>query len=132
MYAAANQAKLASLVTETDRANLGGVSTTLPMVTLAPSSAHNTRADYGAVACRLSAGYNTVLPNQLKSTSAIPILGGAPKIPPTDINKSLNWFKDELTKLATASSSLARNMQVRVHVGVGSRVGRRRSLGCRS
>lgn len=33
-----------------------------------------------------------------KSSSVIPIISSAPAIPSTDINQSLNWFRDELSK----------------------------------
>jgi hypothetical protein len=42
LYAAANKAKLASSAIETDKANLGGVGTSMPIVTVVQNSACNT------------------------------------------------------------------------------------------
>jgi hypothetical protein len=67
LYAAANKDKLASSAIETDKANLGGVGTSMPIVTVVQSSARNTRTDHGPTVNRASAGYNTVLPNPPKS-----------------------------------------------------------------
>ena len=98
LYAAANKAKLASLATETDKANLGGVSTSMSLVTFALSSARNTQADHGLVVNRASARYNTVLPNPPKSPSQIPMLSSAHVAPTTDFNESTNKFRYELSK----------------------------------
>ena len=48
--------KLASSATETEKANLGGVSTTLPIITFAPNSAHTMRTDHGPAVNRGSEG----------------------------------------------------------------------------
>lgn len=93
-----NHAKLASSVTQTNRTNLGGVSTTLPLITYMSNSARATRANNGPEALCPSAAHNTVLPNSLKSPSSILILNGAPNLLQTDINESFNRFRDEVIK----------------------------------
>jgi hypothetical protein len=89
LYATANKDKLASLALETDRDNLGGGGTSMPIVTVVQNLAHKTRTDHGPAVNRASAGYNMVLPNPLKSPSPIPMLSSAPVAPITGFNETL-------------------------------------------
>jgi hypothetical protein len=103
LYAMVNKAKLACSTLQTDKANLGGITTTLPMVTFASILAHNARADHGPAVNRASARYNMVLPNLSKSPSQIPMLSSVPVASITDFNGILNRFKDELSKSIKSS-----------------------------
>jgi hypothetical protein len=98
LYAAANKAKLTSLATETDKANLGGASTSMSVVTFALSSAHNTQADHGPIVNRASARYNAVLPNPPKLPESNPMLSSAHVAPTTDFKEAMHKCRYELSK----------------------------------
>lgn len=65
LFASANQAELASSAPKTDKANLGEVSTTLPLVTYAPNSAHAMRANDRPSTVRPSSAHTMLLNNPL-------------------------------------------------------------------
>jgi hypothetical protein len=67
--------------------------------------AQNTRIDQRPTTSRASAGQN-ILPNPPKSLSQVPILDdtpAAPVAPSTDLNDTLNRFREELSKLLEES-----------------------------
>jgi hypothetical protein len=97
LYAAANKGKSVSSAIEIDKTSLAESARSNQVVVYGQNSARNTRTNQRPVTSRALVGKN-ILPNPPKSPSQVPILDDTPVAPSTDLNDTLNRFREELSK----------------------------------